>query len=374
MEITREILMKFSKKCRFQIIDPLFISLVFFVSGVVRGQNLTPTPETGALNPDLTPAVESKPDEIPFPEYFDEAVQKYLTKAKWVSHSKKLIDPKVLETSLEEARGFLIENQKPKGNFNYDYDWVLKKTDEKDNQVRQAGALWGLALLYQRSPSLDLKNDIEKGFDYFFRISVPGPQKGSLAIAYENYDYTSVGTVALLGLALIDYLRSNPPISEADRKNSETKLDGYLKFLVAMQNDNGHFYSKFVLESKTKIEKPVPFYDGEGLLCLVKAAKYMNHTELIPVIQKLLPALTCDYLNPVLAGALKSDETKEFYQGAPWLGGKYGIRVGLTQSKWTALCWCWLIGKFTFGTYWRFGPIRATRSKVWCQLIGRLKS
>jgi hypothetical protein len=306
--------MKFEKIYCFQILILFFMGLVFFISESGRGENLTPTLNAVALNPNLTPEVEPKSDEIFLPEYFDEAVQKYLKKAKWASHDKQLIDPKVLETSLDEARVFLIANQKPEGNFNYDYDWVLKKTDEKDNQVRQAGALWGLALLYQRSPSSDLKNGIEKGFDYFFRISVPGPEKGSLAIAYENYDYTSVGTVALLGLAIIDYLRSNPPISEDDRTKIEMKLDGYLKFLVAMQNDNGHFYSKFILESKEKIEKPVPFYDGEGLLCLVKAAKYMNNTELIPVIQKLLPALTCDYVNPVLAGVLKSDETKEFYQ------------------------------------------------------------
>lgn len=306
--------MKFEKNYWFQILVPILISLVFFVSVSGRSENLTPIPNIGALNPNLMPEVESKPDEILLPEYFDEAVQKYLKEAKWVPHTKQLIDPKVLEITLEEARGFLVANQKPEGNFNYDYDWVLKKTDEKDNQVRQAGALWGLVLLYQRSPSTVLKSSIEKAFDYFFRISVPGPQKGSLAIAYENYDYTSVGTVALLGLALIDYLRSNPPISVDDRKKLEAKLDGYLNFLVAMQNDNGHFYSKFILESKEKIEKRVPFYDGEGLLCLVKAAKYMNRTELIPVIQKLLSALTCDYLNPVLAGALKSDETKEFYQ------------------------------------------------------------
>jgi hypothetical protein len=291
----------------------VFIGFVFFMAQAGQGGDLTTAPTT-SVSFDSSPTVEPKFDAVFLPEKLNRSVKEYLNKAKWVAQDEPLIDPQILRTSLDEARDFLTANQKPEGNFNYDYDWVLKKNDDKDNQVRQAGALWGLALLYQHSPSPVLQNSVEKGFNYFFKISVPGPGEGSLAVVYGKYPYTSTGTVALLGLALIDYLRSNPPLSDDERKKLETKLDGYLKFLTAMINDNGHFDSRWTLDTQTKIEKPVPFYDGEGLLCLVKAAKYKNRTDLVPPIQKILPVLTCDYLNQVLAGEFKSDETKEFYQ------------------------------------------------------------
>ena len=53
----------------------------------------------------------------------------------------------ILVSSLELGTQFLINNQKPEGNFNYEYDFVYNSFNISDNEVRQAGALWGIALI-----------------------------------------------------------------------------------------------------------------------------------------------------------------------------------------------------------------------------------
>ena len=45
-----------------------------------------------------------------------------------------------LLASLEVGRRFLIQSQKPEGNFHYTYDWITRLYERSDNQVRQAGA------------------------------------------------------------------------------------------------------------------------------------------------------------------------------------------------------------------------------------------
>ena len=42
-----------------------------------------------------------------------------------------------LDESLERGIQFLLNNQKPEGNFNYEYNWVTKTMNQDDSQVRQ---------------------------------------------------------------------------------------------------------------------------------------------------------------------------------------------------------------------------------------------
>ena len=46
----------------------------------------------------------------------------------------------ILDRSLELGTQFMLNHQKPEGNFTYIYDWVEKTYDPGDNQVRQAGS------------------------------------------------------------------------------------------------------------------------------------------------------------------------------------------------------------------------------------------
>ena len=55
----------------------------------------------------------------------------------------------VIDQAVELGTRFMLAHQRPAGNFTYEYDWRRRAFTKADQQVRQAGALWGLALLYQ---------------------------------------------------------------------------------------------------------------------------------------------------------------------------------------------------------------------------------
>ena len=59
----------------------------------------------------------------------------------------------ILDRSLELGTQFMLNHQKPEGNFTYIYDWVEKTYDPGDSQVRQAGAMWGLGMIYNDTPN-----------------------------------------------------------------------------------------------------------------------------------------------------------------------------------------------------------------------------
>ena len=81
---------------------------------------------------------------------------------------KEIITPEILNKSLDLGSSFLINNQKPAGNFNYEYDFVTKTFASGDNQVRQAGALWGISLIYAYNQDPELKKALDKSLEFFF--------------------------------------------------------------------------------------------------------------------------------------------------------------------------------------------------------------
>ncbi|HEX9667271.1 MAG TPA: hypothetical protein VGA95_12055 [Thermodesulfobacteriota bacterium] len=223
-------------------------------------------------------------------EEFPSWLNKYLKSRQWKSYQRNNeMTREVLEDSLNLGKGFLINNQKPEGNFNYQYDFVNKVMDKNDNQVRQAGALWGLALIYQYDQDPKTKASLEKAMKFFFNHTQKGPVEGSLLIAYPGDSYCQTGTVALVGLAIIDYLRTDTTgelkIPNEYREGLTAKLNGYIEFLKFMRFENKHFSSGYSLGKKAKRDDFNPYADGEALLCLIKAAKYLGYVNLIPLIE-----------------------------------------------------------------------------------------
>ena len=53
-----------------------------------------------------------------------------------------------LDTSLALGTTFLLNHQKEGGNFDYEFDWISLENSNDDSDVRQAGALWGMALIF----------------------------------------------------------------------------------------------------------------------------------------------------------------------------------------------------------------------------------
>jgi len=266
-------------------------------------------------------------------------------------NKQKQLTQSILSESLQLGCDYIAANQKvDKGNFNYQYNFVTKEMDHSDSPVRQAGALWGMTLCFQSHPTnMKYKRAVERGIQFFQKHMVDGPasirdghdsDSDSRMIKYPHFDESQSGVNALYGLSIIDYIRTmhDNKIKQDDGddedsskiiiniKDLKIQLKGTINFLTYMQNDDLHFSSGYNLLKGTKSDQSSPYYDGEIMLCLVKAAKYMNgyDTTLIPIIEQVAPILAQAYtVDAWRNDEHDSDKTKGFYQWSSMFFSEY---------------------------------------------------
>jgi UDP-N-acetylmuramoyl-tripeptide--D-alanyl-D-alanine ligase len=207
-----------------------------------------------------------------------------------------------------------MKHQKPDGTFDYEYDWEAKAYSSEDNAVRQAGALWGVGLLHQAGPRAELRTALERGIRFFDQHSRTGAGP-SRCVDYPGAGEGQTGTVALVALARVEYLRSlerslSPEVVAAHRE----RLGEYLQHLVRARTPEGLFYGRYSLEDCQPSGTPSPYSDGEALLALVKAAKYLGRRDLEPVILRAAEAGYQHNVEQALAKERDSDTTKGYYQ------------------------------------------------------------
>jgi len=246
------------------------------------------------------------------------SILKYLSLQKWDHHPTEFqLNSTILKTSLNLAQSFIVSNQKSDGTFIYKYDWIKHSTKGGDDAVREAGALWGLSLLQRQQSSLMLQEAVERGIGFYANQSKDDVGK-TIAVPDSNGNTVKCGTIALLGLSIIDYLRSNPEISPQHYKNLNTQLDSYLNTLLWMETKDGHFAYGFIPPTRSLpaqlISKSSPYYDGEALLCLVEAAKYLGKKDLIPGIETTAKAMVHFYVKPMMVENQDPDDAIKFYQ------------------------------------------------------------
>ena len=113
---------------------------------------------------------------------------------------KKKLTKEILQQSFDLGCQNIATNQNSQlGNFNYQYDFVNSKWDNSDNQVRQAGALWGIVLCYQHEPNNSVyKAASEKGLQFFIDHSVPGPTDNTIVVQYLQDASSEIGTGCLI--------------------------------------------------------------------------------------------------------------------------------------------------------------------------------
>lgn len=220
--------------------------------------------------------------------------------------------------SLELGRRFLLANQKPEGNFNYTYDWVTRLVSRSDNQVRQAGTVWGLALIDHFASDAPTREALDRALDFFLSRSVVLPDGAGLALAYPGDDECPTGTAALVALALIERLREDggdrPALAAERREELAAALDGLLRFLRSAQREDGHFSLGWSFASQRFIPGSSPYADGEALLAYAKAARLLGRADLVPVVERTAPLLARDYTQRVWPDAPDSNLTKGFFQ------------------------------------------------------------
>lgn len=309
---------QFHQFCRPLLILALIL-MVFsvFVCGCSKPEQKTDKP---AATPDQSMDPSDFSQQVTIEQY-PNWIHNYYKSLKWKTHKsyKKKMSRDVLLKSLELGSNFILNNQKPEGNFNYQYDWLAKKMDTDDNQVRQSGALWGLALIYQYDQNPKVKVGLDKALSFFFKHTSDGPVEGSLIIEYPGEEKCATGTVALVALSIIDYLRTEKATSEdlipADyEKKLSDMLNGYIAFLKYMYMDNKHFSKEYRIDSGKRSKRHSPYFDGETILCLIKAAKYLGYKELVPLIEESSMQLALDYSINSWRKKHDSDKTKGFFQ------------------------------------------------------------
>jgi len=233
---------------------------------------------------------------------------------------ENVLNPEILNKSLSLGSSFLVNNQKPAGNFNYEYDFETKTFASGDNQVRQAGALWGVALIFAYNQDPDLKKALDKSLEFFFKFTKEGNVPGSRAIFYKNEINSKTGTVALVSLGIIEYLYAEKAgllkLKDSYRKTLEDNLRGYIQHLLSIQLENAHFADSYTSHEKTNYHsnKYNPYADGEVLLTLIKAVKYLGYEELKPVFEDSAFLIAKDYTMDQWPRDPDSNLTKGFYQ------------------------------------------------------------
>ncbi|KQC08907.1 MAG: hypothetical protein APR62_03795 [Smithella sp. SDB] len=231
--------------------------------------------------------------------------------AKTLSFSSALqLNKSILDQSIELASKYILVSQKDEGNFVYEYNLLTHKESVYDSQVRQAGALWGLALTHKEYPSSQTFLAMEKGLRFFKTHSLV---KGNVRfIVYPGEKSGSLGTVALVTLALIDFI---PTVQDKKIKEIyKDDLDQYVNFLLLARKKDGQFYSSYNLETGQPFGNPSPYFDGEALLALVKAVKYSGYKQLKPIVLQSASRMHEVLVQQALKKDVDSPITKGFYQ------------------------------------------------------------
>ena len=223
----------------------------------------------------------------------------------------QIMNNELLETSLTLGAKFLVTNQLEAGNFRYQYNFVTKQYDNDDNQVRQAGALWGLALIYRHRPSLQLQRAFLRGVDFFLKHA--REKSGSaMYLTYPGERNGRSGAVALFSLALIEYLGARPAVNH--RQELLEILVKTLAFLMSLRTEEGRFSASYSYEDGVGFGAPSPYFDGEILLALGKALLELKAPVPAKVLAESAEAMYRVYVVDALAKEPDSDLTKGFYQ------------------------------------------------------------
>ena len=243
------------------------------------------------------------------------ALQPYMKMDFWQQEIKTPpLSREILIQSLEAARAYYLNQQKTEGNFKYLLDISDGQTADDDNQVRQAGAIWGLACLNRDFFNEPTRRALLLGFDFFIQ-NIKTLPTGETVIVYPGEKNLNSGTVALFCLALTDFLAGQDKYLDQSTKDKYRRiLFTHIGFLRTMELDDGSWSRAYELSSG--IRKPVPssYYDGETLLAYCKVARLYNRKDLIRRINFALPRLIHRYTVQTWQPDGDQDLTKGFYQ------------------------------------------------------------
>lgn len=254
----------------------------------------------------------------------------YASEQTW---KKSAIKPEItrekLIEAIEMARCYYLNHQYPAGNFIYTVNIANGERLQKDNQVRQAGALWGLSCLNRDRFNEPTRRALILGID-FFASKIDTLKSGQKCFVYPNDENIITGAVALYCLALTDFLVGQEKFLPAkDIKHVRELLETHISFLRSLELPDGSWARGYNIVDDMADTEPSPYYDGETLLAYCKAARYLGYEQLIPRINESLPKLIEKYTVKAWQPDGNDEVSKSFYQWGCMSFAEY------TEAGWT---------------------------------------
>lgn len=216
----------------------------------------------------------------------------------------------MLDQSLALGRQFLLTSQLPSGLFRYHVNFRTGEVLPEQSPVRQAGALWGVALIHQDQPATDTRAAVLRGLTYFSEHSQLTAD-GRRFIRFPASEDGDSGAVALVALTLIDFLRVEPPDEHARWRKEAGE---YLLFLQSLERPDHGFYRKYLCSSGEGWGKASPYFDGEILLACVKAARHLQRDDLQPLVLRAAEASYVAWARDAVQAHRDDPNTKGYFQ------------------------------------------------------------
>lgn len=217
----------------------------------------------------------------------------------------------LLDASLEKGTQYLLTQQTRAGDFAYEYDFLRGKVRFGLSPTRQAGALWGLASLHRDRPTPETGHGVRRGLA-FYEAHSRLTATGARYFVYPGMESGDTGAAALLTLAYLEFLRADPPAT--DRAQLKKTAHEFLAFLLSLRTPSGQFHLHFDHQAGRGFGEPSPYFDGEALLALTRAAKYHDQQHLVPLILESAETMHRIYIAQALKRDPDSPITKGFYQ------------------------------------------------------------
>lgn len=231
-----------------------------------------------------------------------------------ISPADGLLTGQMCREALDLGLAFLLAQVDAHGRVTYEVPLQPGPPEQSRHQVREAGGIWGLSLYLHRAQlSADQRHAIwdalGRAMAHFETTSVcawgrrrPMPEEESAG---------ALGTAALNGLALVEMLaQSDCPA----REQRQRWLQELLAFILSCRQSSGRFHSGYDLTSGDPRDAPSPYFDGETVLLLAKAARVLGLTAFAVPASTGADAMFDAYAAPALAAQQLSDDCKGFYQ------------------------------------------------------------
>jgi hypothetical protein len=235
--------------------------------------------------------------------------------------------PPVTRADLDAAVGlgadYLRASLLPAGHFVYEVDWKTGNRPQEDNVVRQAGALWGLALAHHDGVTA-AAGPLDQALAFWTERQ---RRAGDLAWVVDFGLFSrrggapsrgQTGALALIGLALVDRLRSSSAaaLAPALRDQYVSLLDGIIAWIRAARLPGGGFATQYDPETGVSGGAPNPYADGEALLLLARAGIYLDRPSLVSEAEQIAVEDHRRNVEVPLAAEPDPDTTKGYYQWA----------------------------------------------------------